>query len=59
MEGLIVMLALIVGAVLATGVSMAGLRLITSFVPGPALDADGDADTRPEERGAAARPTAS
>lgn len=35
MEGLVVMLSLVIGAVLATGVSMAGLRLITSFVPGP------------------------
>jgi len=30
------MLSLLIGAVLATAVSMAGLRLITSFVPGPA-----------------------
>jgi ABC-type spermidine/putrescine transport system permease subunit II len=52
-EGLVVMLSLLVGAVLATAVSMAGLRLITSFVSGP--------DARPQpvqdssEAGAAPR----
>lgn len=52
------MLSLLIGAVVATGVSMAGLRLITSFVPGPEARRDpvtppsgeSSAPTRPATR---------
>lgn len=45
------MLSLLVGAVVATGVSMAGLRLITSFVPGP--------EARPQPAQASGQPPSS
>ena len=44
MEGLVVMLALLLGTALAVGVSMAGLHLIISFVPSP-----GGADGSPQQ----------
>lgn len=38
MEGLVVLLALLLGTALAIGVSVAGLQLLISLVPGPARD---------------------
>ncbi len=35
MEGLLVIIALLLGTLLAIGISMAGLHLILSFVPAP------------------------
>lgn len=47
MENLIAALALLLGTLLAIGISMAGLQLIMSFVPGPVADPRRDGEGEP------------